>query len=70
MKRIPKMNGSMQEEKYSLVDECVQWYKVEEHSDGGVTITIVVPKRFAALWQMKLNDLTTTEREIAEWENQ
>ena len=52
---------------HSLVQECVDSYRVTERSDG-IDITIKVPKRFADLWLAKLSDLRVSDQEIAEHE--
>jgi hypothetical protein len=51
-----------------LLDECVSYFKVDRNLDDSITITIEVPHRFADLWIVKVNSLTTTEQEIAEYE--
>ena len=53
---------------YSLTQECVDSYRVNEQPAGGVEITITVPKRFADLWLVKLSELRTTAEEIATYE--
>lgn len=55
-------------QEYSLTQECTDSYRVTEHSDGGVEIRIVVPKRFADLWLVRLSELKTTDEEIASYE--
>jgi len=58
----------MSEREYSLVQECTDGYRVDRQPDGRVQIHIVVPARFAELWLLKLSELRTNEREIAEYE--
>ncbi|WP_166830873.1 hypothetical protein [Thalassoroseus pseudoceratinae] len=50
-----------------MVGECSSEYLVSEHSDGSITITIEVPKRFAELWLIKLTELKATHDEIAKY---
>jgi hypothetical protein len=56
------------EEKFSMVRECVSCFEAVTNADESLTITIEVPHRFADLWIVKVNSLTTTEQEIAEYE--
>ncbi|WP_420454134.1 hypothetical protein [Rubrivirga sp.] len=51
-----------------MVDECVESYRVEQRPDGGASIRIEIDPRFAALWMVRLSDLTTTMREIKQYE--
>ena len=55
-------------EEYSMVQECTNSYKAEGLPDGSLEISIKVPKRFADLWLVKLSKLTTTNKEINEYE--
>lgn len=50
---------------HSMVQECVDSYRVEETKEG-IRISISVPKRFADLWLLKLSQLRASEEEIAE----
>ena len=50
----------------SMVQECVRRYSVARNADGGATILIDVPKRFAELWMVKLSELRASVEEIAE----
>lgn len=56
------------EREVSMVQECVDSYDVKSHSDGKITITIEVPKRFADLWLVKLSELRASDVEISEYE--
>jgi hypothetical protein len=58
----------MPDEAYPMVGECTDLYEAVRQADGGVSIHISVPPRFADLWLMKLTQLTTTDAEIAEYE--
>lgn len=57
------------EKPVSMVQECVDEYYAEDRMDGGVEIRISVPKRFRALWLIKLSELRATAEEIREYEN-
>jgi hypothetical protein len=52
----------------SMIQECVHSYDVQPHSDGRITVTIEIPKRFADLWLVKLSELKATHAEISEYE--
>ena len=54
----------MSAERFKMVDECTNSYSVDEQSDGGVIITIKVPKRFSDLWIIKLSELEASEAEL------
>jgi hypothetical protein len=56
------------EEKFKMVIECVSHFEVVHNADDSITITIEVPHRFADLWIVKVNSLTATEQEIADYE--
>jgi len=58
----------MKEESISMVQECVNEYRVKTISKDEVEITIKIPKKFEDLWLVKLSDLHTTLNEIQEWE--
>jgi hypothetical protein len=49
---------------HSMVQECVDSYRVEREPDGGIRITIRAPKRFAELWLVKLSELRATPEEL------
>ena len=51
---------------YSMVQECVDSYRVDRDPEGGVQITIRAPKRFADLWVLKLSDLRATAEELGQ----
>jgi hypothetical protein len=57
----------MDEEKFSLVQECTNKYFVENLDEKEVEIHIRIPKKFRSLWLSKLSDLRTTEQEINEY---
>jgi hypothetical protein len=59
----------MDEEKFSLVQECTNKYFVENLDEEEVEIHIRIPKRFRSLWLSKLSDLRTTEQEIDEYKD-
>ncbi len=56
------------EEKLSMVGECTDSYRSHKQPDGSRDIHIKVPRRFADLWLVKLDELTTTMEEIREYE--
>lgn len=56
----------MDEEIFSMVQECTNEYSVRSISANETEIYIRIPKRFQALWMSKLSDLRTTEKEICE----
>jgi hypothetical protein len=58
----------MKQPPISMVQECTDSYRVEEQDDGGVVVTIRIPKRFSELWMMKLSELRTTQSEINEFD--
>lgn len=58
----------MEAEEYPLLGECSERYEVTPLEDGGVRIEIRVSRRFADLWLFKLEQLTTTESEIREFD--
>ena len=58
----------MEEQKFSMVEECTDSYVAERQKDGRLIITMDIPKRFSHLWISKLSDLTTTMKEIKEYE--
>jgi hypothetical protein len=59
----------MNEETFSLVQECTNKYFVENLNEEEVEIHIRVPKKFRSLWLSKLSDLRTTEKEIEEYKD-
>ncbi len=59
----------MNEEIFSLVQECTNKYFVENLNEEEVEIHIRIPKKFRSLWLIKLSDLRTTEKEIEEYKD-
>ena len=59
----------MNEETFSLVQECTNKYFVENFNEEEVEIHIRIPKKFRSLWLSKLSDLRTTEKEIEEYKD-
>ena len=59
----------MDEEKFSLIQECTNKYFVENLDEEEVEIHIRIPKKFRSLWLSKLSDLRTTEQEIDEYKD-
>jgi hypothetical protein len=55
------------EESYIMNNELVDLYAAEPQKDGRVRVSILIPKRFAALWLFKLDQLRATQDEIKEW---
>lgn len=53
--------------KYEMLVECVKSYRFIQHDDGSAEVHIEIPKRFAALWATKMNDLYTDDKEIGEF---
>jgi hypothetical protein len=47
-----------------MVQECTSSYNVKERTDGSLTITIDVPRRFAPLWLVKLSELKASSHEL------
>lgn len=50
----------------SMVQECTSSYVASERPDGGLTVTIEIPARFAELWLVKLSELKATTDDLAE----
>ncbi len=50
-----------------MVHELIDLYAAEPQKDGRVRVSILIPKRFAALWLFKLEQLRATHEEIEEW---
>lgn len=59
----------MNEETFSLVEECTNKYFVERLNEEEIEIRIRIPKKFRFLWLSKLSDLKTTEKEIEEYKD-
>ena len=57
------------EDSYKMIRELVDSYRLTWQEDGRAHISIAVPKRFQALWLVKLNELYATRAEIEEWLN-
>jgi hypothetical protein len=55
-------------EKFNMVEECTQSYRVKKLGEDGVEIFIKIPKRFKNLWLHKLSDFETTMEEIEYYE--
>jgi hypothetical protein len=64
--RITMMNDNT----YSMIQECCERFVASRRPDGGLTITINVCPRFSNLWLVKLNGLETDDHEIHEYEHQ
>ena len=58
----------MESKEVKMVGECTDSYSARKHPDGGRDIHIKVPKRFADLWLVKLDELRTTMEEIRKYE--
>jgi hypothetical protein len=58
----------MNEEMFSLIQECTNSYFIETINTQELEIHIKIPKRFKYLWMAKLSELRTTEKEIEEFE--
>ena len=58
------------QDEFSLIQECTDSYRVVDRDDGGILITIKVPKEFSNLLIAKLSDLTSTKKEIEEYEDE
>lgn len=59
----------MDEETFSLVQECTNKYFVEIINEREAEIHIRIPKKFKTLWLIKLSDLRTTKKEIEEYKD-
>ncbi|WP_316357527.1 hypothetical protein [Candidatus Neptunichlamydia sp. REUL1] len=55
-------------EKFNMVEECTQSYRVKKLGENGIEIFIKIPKRFESLWMHTLSDLETTMKEIEYYE--
>ncbi len=58
------MDVSEANEPFQMVLEAVDSYRASDLPDGRLEIRIVVPRRFASLWLVKLNDLVGTMAEV------
>ena len=52
---------------YTMIKDLAETYMVKDRQDGGIEINIVVQKRYHDLWLVKLNELVTTDEEIAKY---
>lgn len=59
----------MDEERFSLIQECTNKYSIEDLNTAELEIRIRIPKKFRSLWLSKLSDLRTTEREMEEYKD-
>ena len=59
----------MNEETFSLVQECTNKYFVEKLNEEEVEIHIRIPKKFRSLWLSRLSDLRATEKEVEEYKD-
>lgn len=55
-------------EKFKMVDECINYYEVGQIQDTEFKITIKAPARFRKIWLIKLDELTTSLKEIEDLE--
>jgi hypothetical protein len=53
-------------EEFSMVQEAIDSYAARELPDGRLEIQIIVPRRFADLWLVKLSELRVTEADLDE----
>ena len=60
----------MDSEQISMVQDCIDIYRVIEKPDGSAEIIIHIPARFKNLWLVRLSDLRTTEQEIKAYEDE
>jgi len=51
-----------------MVDECINYYEVGQIQDTEFKITIKAPARFRKIWLIKLDELTTSLKEIEDLE--
>lgn len=56
----------MNEETFSLIQECTNNYFIETINKEEVEIHIKVPKKFKSLWLIKISELRASEKEIEE----
>lgn len=54
----------MSKELFSLVQECTNKYLVKNLNENEIEISIRIPKKFKALWLIKLSELRTSQEEI------
>jgi hypothetical protein len=60
----------MNDEIFSLVQECTNKYSVHDLNEKEVEIRIRIPKKFRDLWLIKLSDLRTTLKEVDKYKNE
>jgi len=58
----------MNQEIFSMVQECTNKYSVEDLGEKEVEIRIQIPKKFRSLWLHKLSELKTSKAEIDDYE--
>lgn len=58
----------MNEDIFSMVQECTSKYSIEDLDEKEVEIRIRLPKKFKYLWLSKLSGLKTSKNEIDEFE--
>lgn len=54
----------MNENFFSLVQECSNKYSIKEINENEIEISIRIPKKFKILWLSKLSDLKASQEEI------
>jgi len=54
----------MKQDTFGLVQEAVDSYEVEWLPDGRCHISILIPKKFATTWLVKLSDLRSSLDEV------
>ncbi len=59
----------MNEEIFSLVQECTNKYSVVDLNEAEAEIRIRIPKKFRTLWLIKISDLRTNEKEIEKYKD-
>jgi len=52
----------------SMIQERTDFYEFNRKVDGAAEVRIVIPKRFADLWAIKLGNMRTSPKEIADYE--
>jgi hypothetical protein len=57
----------MPSQQIQMIEECCFIYQARQQADGSIEVVIKAEKRFAELWIEKLNNLMTTEDEIANY---
>lgn len=55
---------------HEFVSEIADSFEFIENPDGGATVHLHIPPRFVALALVKLNELTVTDEEISEYEDE